>query len=135
RNIQSNGIEAVQGDAHRLPFPDASFDVVLCFETLEHVESPHRVILELARVCWPGGRCFISVPRVPDTVVHPVSGPRGRDHVFEFDRDDLAALMTHTPFDVVFEDVCDLFARPKGMLERLYLWRRSREHIVAGTFR
>jgi len=137
RNIRDNGIEAVQGDAHHLPFPDGTFDVVLSFETLEHVESMHAVLLELARVCRPGGRCFISVPWIPQTVVHAraLDAPRGREHVFELDRDDLAALVTHTPFRLVYEDVCKLFGRPRGPLERLYLWRNRDEHIVAGTFR
>jgi len=137
RNIRSNGIEAVQGDAHHLPFPDESFDVVLCFETLEHVESQHAALLELHRVCRPGGRCFVTVPWVPRTAVQPLSpdAPRGRDHAFELDRDDLAALVTHTPFHLVYEDVCRLFVRPRGLAERLFLWRHRRDHLVAGTFR
>lgn len=34
----------------RLAFPDASFDVVLCFDVLEHLEDPHGMFAELARV-------------------------------------------------------------------------------------
>ncbi|MCH7564850.1 MAG: class I SAM-dependent methyltransferase, partial [Gemmatimonadetes bacterium] len=62
RNIESNGIEARLGDAHCLPFEDDAFDVVFCFETLEHVENPHNVLVELARVCRPHGQVFISIP-------------------------------------------------------------------------
>lgn len=39
------------GDAHKLPFKDRAFDVVLCSETLEHVADPERVIGELKRIC------------------------------------------------------------------------------------
>lgn len=137
RQIRANGVEAVQGDAHALPFPEGSFDVVLCFETLEHVESQHAVLVELARVCRAGGTCFVSVPWVPRTLVHPVNAdaPRGQDHVFELARDDFAALVTHTPFRLVFDDVCRLFVDTRGFVERLFMWRYRREHIVAGTFR
>jgi SAM-dependent methyltransferase len=137
RNIRSNGIEAVQGDAHNLPFQDGTFDVVLSFETIEHVESQHAVLLELARVCRPGGRAFVSVPWVPRTMVHPRNhdAPRGEHHAFELSPDDFAALVTHTPFRVVGDAVCELFAAPRGIVERLYLWRKRREYVVAGTFR
>ncbi|HUT60390.1 MAG TPA: methyltransferase domain-containing protein [Phycisphaerae bacterium] len=49
-------------DAAALPVPDASFDVILCTEVLEHVPEPLRVIAEIARVLRPGGRAFLSAP-------------------------------------------------------------------------
>ncbi|MEE8422195.1 MAG: methyltransferase domain-containing protein [Dehalococcoidia bacterium] len=54
---------AVRGDANRLPFPDASFDRVICSETLEHIHTDRVAIKELARVLRPGGRLGVSVPR------------------------------------------------------------------------
>jgi ubiquinone/menaquinone biosynthesis C-methylase UbiE len=52
----------LRGDAGRLPFPDASFDRVLCSEVLEHVESPERAAAELVRVLKPRGLLAVSVP-------------------------------------------------------------------------
>jgi SAM-dependent methyltransferase len=46
----------VQGDAHALPFADASFDIVYCRYVLEHVADPARVVSEMRRVTRPGGR-------------------------------------------------------------------------------
>ncbi|MBK8977751.1 MAG: class I SAM-dependent methyltransferase [Planctomycetes bacterium] len=43
-------LDAVACDAERLPFPDGAFDVVLSSETIEHVEHPVQVLLELQRV-------------------------------------------------------------------------------------
>ena len=48
----------VVGDARRVPFPDASFDVVCAMDLLEHVDDPDAVIAEAARVLVPGGRLF-----------------------------------------------------------------------------
>ena len=44
----------VRGDAHHLPFPDASFDVVYCRYVLEHMADALRVIQEAHRVLRPG---------------------------------------------------------------------------------
>ncbi|HEY6077332.1 MAG TPA: bifunctional 2-polyprenyl-6-hydroxyphenol methylase/3-demethylubiquinol 3-O-methyltransferase UbiG [Polyangiaceae bacterium] len=46
------------GDAMRLPFTDASFDVVCAMDFLEHVEEPAAVVAEIARVLRPGGVFF-----------------------------------------------------------------------------
>ena len=136
-NIERNGVRAVIGDGHRLPFDDGTFDVVLSFQMLEHVENQQEVLVELARVCKPNGRCFLSVPWVPQTVVHPLNPAvqRGEDHIFELSPRDLRALVTHTPFTLVGDGICDLFAAPRGPWERLLLFRNRNEHVVLGTFR
>jgi SAM-dependent methyltransferase len=54
---------AVRGDAYRLPFPDAGFDLVIAAEVLEHLHDDGRAYAELARVLKPGGRIAVTVPR------------------------------------------------------------------------
>jgi SAM-dependent methyltransferase len=57
------GPHYLNGDAQRLPFPDDSFDLVVCVEVLEHLVDPERGLRELARV---GTRhLLLSVPREP----------------------------------------------------------------------
>lgn len=48
------------GDA--LPFPDDSFDAVLAFEVVEHVEDDTGLIDEIARVSRPGAVLILSTP-------------------------------------------------------------------------
>jgi ubiquinone/menaquinone biosynthesis C-methylase UbiE len=55
-------VELVVADAHRLPFPDASFDAARVERTLQHVEDPARVLAEMARVVRPGGILVASEP-------------------------------------------------------------------------
>jgi SAM-dependent methyltransferase len=47
--------EFVTFDGQRLPFEDASFDLVYCKQVLEHVAHPHELLREVARVLKPGG--------------------------------------------------------------------------------
>ena len=57
------------GTAESLPVEDASFDLVICSQVLEHVDDPAQVVRELARVTAPGGRVLASTHGVH--VYHP----------------------------------------------------------------
>src|SRR6185436_9075660 len=44
-----------------LPFPDHSFDVVICDNVVDHAESPARIVRELVRILVPGGLLYFTV--------------------------------------------------------------------------
>lgn len=52
----------VVGSVLELPFPDASFDVVMSTEVIEHTPDPKRAVSELCRVLRPGGTLVVTVP-------------------------------------------------------------------------
>ena len=48
---------------HTLGFGNASFDTILCWETMEHLNfNPVKIVREFHRVLKPGGRVCITVP-------------------------------------------------------------------------
>jgi len=49
-------------DAGRLPFADGSFDVVVSFETIEHLPQPELLLQEIQRVLKSDGVCICSSP-------------------------------------------------------------------------
>jgi len=49
-------------DIHKTTFPDNFFDLVVCLETLEHVQSPHKAIAEIRRIMKENALGVISVP-------------------------------------------------------------------------
>jgi SAM-dependent methyltransferase len=50
------------GDLRDLPYPDHKFDLVTCFESIEHVSDPEVVLDELHRVLHPTGLLVLSTP-------------------------------------------------------------------------
>lgn len=49
-------------DGARIPFPDSSWDAVLCTEVLEHTHDPETLVAEILRVLRPGGTLLLTVP-------------------------------------------------------------------------
>ncbi len=52
----------VNGDGTRLPFPDDTFDHIICSEVMEHIPDDAAAARELARVLKPGGNLAVTVP-------------------------------------------------------------------------
>lgn len=53
-------VEVRQGDMHALPFPDASFDLVVLMHALTYAAKPAQAVAEAARVLRRGGRLLLS---------------------------------------------------------------------------
>jgi ubiquinone/menaquinone biosynthesis C-methylase UbiE len=51
-----------QGDAQSLPFADASFDMVVSCETIEHLPEVRAAVREMYRVTRPGGKLLLTTP-------------------------------------------------------------------------
>lgn len=60
QNFQRDNLRFELGDGLNIPFPDASFDVLICSQVYEHVPDQGRLIAELERVLVPGGICYFA---------------------------------------------------------------------------
>ena len=75
----------------RLPFPDASFDTVVSFETIEHIDGQEAFLDEVARVLAPDGVFVLSCPNKVE--YSDKRDYRNEYHVKELYRDELARLV------------------------------------------
>jgi SAM-dependent methyltransferase len=63
--LAGKGLEGVQGDAGAAwPFGDATFDVAICTEVIEHVFDTDCLVREAFRVLRPGGSFIVTTPNL-----------------------------------------------------------------------
>ncbi len=65
---------------YTLPFANAAFDAVLCFETVEHFAQPALLVAELGRVTRSGGILILTTPNVVWEPVHALAAITGLHH-------------------------------------------------------
>jgi SAM-dependent methyltransferase len=59
-----SGAQVFVGDILNAPFPRESFDVITCFDVLEHLYEPRRVMARVGEWLKPGGIFYVLVPNV-----------------------------------------------------------------------
>jgi len=79
-------------DGTRLPLPDRSMDLVLSYETVEHIEQYRDFVEELARILKDSGTLLLSTPN--RLVTSPDGVIRNPFHTQEFDMPELGRVLS-----------------------------------------
>jgi SAM-dependent methyltransferase len=98
-NYRLPNLTFVQASATALPHPDATFDLVVAFEVIEHLDEWRAFLLEIRRVLVPAGQFMVSTPNKRYyTETRDRVGPNPfHHHEFEFAefRNELSAVFPH----------------------------------------
>jgi SAM-dependent methyltransferase len=112
-----------------LPFPDESFDVVMCIEAFHYIPDPGVGVAEIGRVLRPGGHALVAVP-----------------FVWEYDRRILEHRFTGPELVQLFRDWDDVavvenggravsWATTTGSLAGMIQWNLPERRVVRGLLR
>lgn len=80
-----------QGSATAIPLPDSSVDVVVSFETVEHLYEQEEMLAEIRRVLRPDGALIMSSPN--RVTYSEKAGHHNEFHVRELDFEEFATLL------------------------------------------
>jgi SAM-dependent methyltransferase len=84
-------LKYIAASGTKLPFPDASFDLVVSFEMIEHIHEQAEFLDEVNRVLAPDGLFIISSPNRPE--YSDKTGYKNEFHVKELDKTELHKLL------------------------------------------
>ena len=99
---QIYGLDVFCGQIQEADIPSASFDVVTCYEVLEHVLSPKGLLTEIRRVLCLGGLLCIAVPNVESYAARHNPNWWHEYHLFHFSRQTLPRYLEETGFETRF---------------------------------
>jgi SAM-dependent methyltransferase len=92
-NFKADKTEFRKGDICSLDFPNASFDTIICLETLEHIPDPKSALRELARILKDDGILIGSIPeRSYDEKCERIYGPNPY-HLHRFSKEEIYSLL------------------------------------------
>ncbi|MFR9652024.1 MAG: class I SAM-dependent methyltransferase [Rikenellaceae bacterium] len=114
-NLPSN-CEVIRAVAPKLPFGDNSFDWVVTFQVIEHIDNDSEFIAEIARVLRPTGCLIISTPNAP------MSLTRNPWHVREYTAEQFTTLLSSSFTNVTAKGVA-------GDSKIMEYYQRNREGV------
>ncbi len=109
------GLPVVRADATALPVADASLDLVVAFDVLEHIFDHDAAVAEVRRVLVAGGTFLVAVPCDPRLwSEHDVAV----DHVRRYTRSSLTGVLERGGFEIESMDSWNVLLRPVVALRR-----------------
>jgi ubiquinone/menaquinone biosynthesis C-methylase UbiE len=91
QHYQADNLRFYGGNAYEIPYLDNSFDIIVSFETIEHLDNPKLFLQECKRVLKPKGTFICSTPN--SVCSSPTGEVKNPYHVREFSYDEFVSLL------------------------------------------
>ena len=89
-------LQFLAASATSIPFPDSSFDLITCFEVIEHIHDWPALLNEAHRLLSPGGQFIVSTPNKSYYAESRAQIGPNPFHVHEFEYDEFTAALGST---------------------------------------
>jgi ubiquinone/menaquinone biosynthesis C-methylase UbiE len=103
----AHAFRAILSDCSPIPLPDATGDIIICTEVLEHVADPRVFLQESIRVAKPGARLVITVPDARSEQLVGATAPEAYfqepNHIRIFAEGELRALLLAAGLEIQSE--------------------------------
>jgi len=116
-------------DGTKIPYAEETFNAVLSFQVIEHVEDDLNYVARIFSVLKPGGIFLLTTPNKTYRL-KPGQKPWNRYHKREYYPDELAELLRHK-----FPDVCVWGIRGNEEVQNLELEKMKHRSSVVSFFR
>ncbi len=104
---RKRGLDAQSVDSLKLPFDDGSFDVLVAWHVIEHVEDVSETLAEWRRVLKPNGLMVLETPDASSPKVRRLGSEYVKfwapEHTYTFTPANLAAFLERAGLDIVPE--------------------------------
>jgi SAM-dependent methyltransferase len=102
---QSKKLIVTKGVGEELPFPRNSFEIVLCFNALDHCRNPTKVIQEVHRVLQHGGEflLWLYILRHEYKFLQGILNKFDPPHPHHFTVDEILSLLKDNSFHVTYK--------------------------------
>lgn len=113
---RERGRDVVEGSIEGLPFEDASFDLALALDVIEHVPKDRQALGELQRILRPGGALLVTVPAL-DLLwsAHDVAN----GHYRRYTTEELGERVERAGFEIVTLSYFNMLLLPAILAARL----------------
>jgi len=125
---KNTSLDIRDGMLNKIPFRDNFFDIITCYDVLEHDAELSENVAELRRVLKPNGILLIQAPNYKSIMAY-ITGKRWDwwcipDHVLHFSYEFLTRYMKANGFSILrsytYEDQEDFLSNIKGVFGRNY---------------
>jgi len=93
-------LEVIRCDAQYLPFRSMTFDIITCFEVIEHVERPRQLLNEVFRTLKSEGSFLLTTPNKNFLkIARPLAGKKKPNyHIEEYNSGQLKKIVLDSGF-------------------------------------
>jgi ubiquinone/menaquinone biosynthesis C-methylase UbiE len=134
----SANLHFIVGSVMEMPHFKIGFDVIVCFEAIEHIPDPEKLLKGVKRLLVPGGVFLVSTPNKPE---YKRTEPSNPFHVHELDFDEFRAMLSKHFKQTQFlgqrvycnSSLWTIAHQTPGMISEYLLDQDKNEFVLAGV--